>query len=304
MSAPCARVRSPARGFTLIELLVALFITAIIFAMGYGAISRALQDRAAMQSRQERLTAVQTAMRVMVQDFTQLTPRPVRDQLGESSLATLIGQAAGQTLSLGGSTSGLGSTTSTLSSSGPSGFGSASAGSGLGAALGGSSLGLGSSSSSSSGGLGSFSLGLGSSSSSSAGSSLSLSAASSSSSSSGSAAPDLVMFTRIGWANPAGIQRPGLERVSYRLENGKLRRMHWPELDVTEASAPMARDLLDHVKAVTFRYMDDTRTWNDQWPPLNMNGSLPSLRMRPLAIEVTIDLEDWGRVVRIIEVPA
>jgi prepilin-type N-terminal cleavage/methylation domain-containing protein len=33
------------RGFTLIELLVALFIAALMFAMGYGAIHQALTSR-------------------------------------------------------------------------------------------------------------------------------------------------------------------------------------------------------------------------------------------------------------------
>jgi general secretion pathway protein J len=164
----------------------------------------------------------------------------------------------------------------------------------------GSSLGLSSSSSTSS------SRGLGSSfgASSSSGSASSSNSVSSGSSSSSGSAQDLVIFTRAGWSNPAGVQRPGLERVSYRLQDGKLRRMHWAELDVTEASAPMPRDLLDHVKSVWFRYLTDARTWSDQWPASGQAVADPnSLRMRPLAIEVTLELEDWGRIVRIIEVP-
>jgi general secretion pathway protein J len=111
-----------------------------------------------------------------------------------------------------------------------------------------------------------------------------------------------VVLTRAGWANPAGIQRPALERVSYRLEKGTLRRMHWPVLDATEATAPIPRDLLDHVKSLTFRYLTDARQWSDVWPPLGNNANL-TLRLRPLAVEVTLELEDWGRIVRVIEVP-
>jgi general secretion pathway protein J len=110
--------------------------------------------------------------------------------------------------------------------------------------------------------------------------------------------PDLVAFTRAGWTNPAGIQRPTLERVSYRFANGTLRRMHWTVLDGTEASVPVRRDLLTHVKSVRFRFMNDARQWVEQWPPLGTGG----LRTRPFAVEITLELEDWGHIVRIVEV--
>ena len=29
----------------------------------------------------------------------------------------------------------------------------------------------------------------------------------------------------------------------------------------------------------------------------------PSLRTRPFAVEITLDLEDWGKIVRVVEVP-
>jgi len=222
-----ARLRADcgAQGFTLIELLVALFITAVIFTMGYGAINQALKSRDALQQQQERLVAVQNAVRILVQDFTQLVPRPVRDVLGQSSLPCLMGNPNGISLTAGlAGSSGLG---------GSSGLNDSSA---LASSF--------NSSSSSAGGLGSpFSLGGSSSSASSSSSGGESSSASSSSSanSSGSDANalDLVVLTRTGWANPAGIQRPALERVSYRLENGKLRRLHWPELDVMQATQPV-----------------------------------------------------------------
>ena len=40
------------KGFTLIELMVAVFITAILLSMGYGAVNQALNDREALTSRQ------------------------------------------------------------------------------------------------------------------------------------------------------------------------------------------------------------------------------------------------------------
>ena len=76
--------------------------------------------------------------------------------------------------------------------------------------------------------------------------------------------------------------------------------MHWAVLDATEASVPVGRDLLSHVKSVRFRYLTDARQWIAQWPPIGNT----SLRMRPFAVEITLELEDWGRIVRVIEVPA
>ncbi len=280
------------RGFTLIELLVALFITAIIFAMGYGVINQTLKDRDTLEEQQQRLTAVQNAVRIMVQDFTQLVPRPVRDELGQTSLPCLMGNPNGVTLTAGTS-SGLGNSLA------------------LGGAPGSSATGLGNSGAGGSGGPGNpFSLNSSSSSSGSASSSSSDSSSSSSSSSESSDTNgiDLVVLTRTGWANPAGVQRPALERVSYRLDNGTLRRVHWPELDLTPATQPIAQDLLDHVKSVTFTYLTDARQWVDQWPPatnvvLSPVEANPTLRMRPIAVQVTLVLDDWGTIVRIIEIP-
>jgi general secretion pathway protein J len=117
----------------------------------------------------------------------------------------------------------------------------------------------------------------------------------------------MVALTRAGWANPAGLQRPGLQRVAYFLENGTLRREFWSVLDPTLASTTTRRDLLTHVKAVTIRYLDVNHQWQEQWPPATNTVLIGStqelgLRQRPLAVEITLDTEDWGKVVRIVEV--
>jgi general secretion pathway protein J len=198
------------RGFTLIELMVAVFITAILLSMGYGAVNQALSDREALNTRQERLLAVQTAMRLLTQDFTQLTPRPVRQPIGDGWLPAIAGSPG---------------------------------------------------------------------------------------------TSSIVTLTRAGWANPAGIQRPALQRVTYILENGALRREHWPVLDATLTTTTVRRELLDKVKSLTLRYMDNSFQWRDQWPQQALAGDATSnLRLRPIAVEVTLELEDWGKLVRLIEV--
>ena len=69
-------------GFTLIEILVAVFIVAIMFALGYGAISQAARQRERIAAAQDRLVLLQSTMRLLTQDFAQLQPRPVRDLQG------------------------------------------------------------------------------------------------------------------------------------------------------------------------------------------------------------------------------
>jgi general secretion pathway protein J len=120
---------------------------------------------------------------------------------------------------------------------------------------------------------------------------------------SGSTAP-LFTFTRGGWTNPAGIQRSELQRVSYSLENGALVRQYYPVLDATEAVQPIKRTLIDHVKNFSLRFMDAGHNWQNGWPPITSGaGAITALpRLRPVAVEVTIELDDWGVLIRHIEV--
>ena len=202
--------RERTRGFTLLELLVAMFIAAIIFAMGYGAINQAVKNRIELQEQQARLLELQTAVRVIEQDFVQIAPRPIRQPVGDQFQGALVASETSQ---------------------------------------------------------------------------------------------PFVALTRNGWANPSGLQRPTLQRVAYYFENGVLRREHWSVLDPTQTSLTQRRDLLTHVKSVTLRYMDAGKTWQPQWPAMTRAQVATDLRGRPIAVEITLDTEDWGKIVRLIELP-
>jgi general secretion pathway protein J len=204
-------MRPRASGFTLLELLVALFVTAVMFAIGYGAITQALENRERVQVQQRRLNELQRAMRTLVQDFAQAVPRPVRDALGSGEEAAFVADPR---------------------------------------------------------------------------------------------VTGLVALTRAGYGNVAGAQRPALQRVEYLVEGDALLRITWPVLDRSQSTPAQRRVLLRGLRGARLRYLDVTGEWLPQWPP--PTSSLPPQRrqrLRPLAVEITLDTEDFGPLVRIVEVP-
>lgn len=111
----------------------------------------------------------------------------------------------------------------------------------------------------------------------------------------------LADLTHSGWANPAGISRSTLQRVRYRVENNKLYRDYWLVLDRTLTSEPVSTLMLERVRSARLRFMNIQKEWNEQWPPL---GTTPSVAttLLPMAVEITLELEDWGEIVRLVEV--
>jgi general secretion pathway protein J len=69
--------------FTLIEVLVSLAIFAILAALAYGALGQTLDSAELLNDRMDRLQAIQRTMRLLSEDFQQLSPRPIRDELGD-----------------------------------------------------------------------------------------------------------------------------------------------------------------------------------------------------------------------------
>lgn len=72
------------KAFTLIEVLVAFAIFGILAAFAYGALSQTLVSAEMLGERMDRLQAIQKSVRYLSQDFLQLAPRPVRQELGDS----------------------------------------------------------------------------------------------------------------------------------------------------------------------------------------------------------------------------
>jgi general secretion pathway protein J len=107
-------------------------------------------------------------------------------------------------------------------------------------------------------------------------------------------------FSRGGWANPGDFARGSVLRVAYDWEEDVLVRFHWPVMDRTLATLPLRQELLSGVENVEVRFLDAGGEWHLDWPPLAMGGP-QRLVARPRAVEVAIELADFGRVWRIVE---
>ncbi len=116
---------------------------------------------------------------------------------------------------------------------------------------------------------------------------------------------DVVALTRGGWPNSIGLPRGTLQRVTYTLENTTLIRSYPTVLDATLANTPVRREILKDVVSIKIRYMDTSRTWQEQWPPLQANAASLSLPVatRPIAVEITVELKDSGTITRLLEIP-
>lgn len=77
-------------GFTLIEVVIAIFIAAVMFAIGYRTLSQAMIDREALNASQTRVNEIQRGMRIVAQDLAQVAARAARDTQGNGELQPAI----------------------------------------------------------------------------------------------------------------------------------------------------------------------------------------------------------------------
>src|SRR5450631_3793533 len=240
--------RRTLRGFTLIEVLVALLILGIMSALGYGTYRAARISAERTEESLKRSREIEFGMRVLVMDFAQIVPRPVRDPLGQSRLPALHGQSGNGT-SAGTADAGsnaLGANSTMHFDTGP-GF------------------------------------------------------QSTFTNSSSNNSLQLAELTRGGWSNTAGQQRSTLQRVSYALVDDVLKRSYTTALDTVQGAKPVVQDLFGGVKTIQFRYLDGNQAWQNQWPIATVTQQ-EGLALRPVAVEITIEFKDWGRIRRLIEV--
>lgn len=112
---------------------------------------------------------------------------------------------------------------------------------------------------------------------------------------------DLLTLTRGGWGNPAFLPRGTLQRVTYAIEDDVLMRIDWPVLDRSSGLIPRRNELIDGVERLDVRYLDSTLEWHEEWPPLG-SRNLIAPWLRPIAIELTLKLDDRGEIKRLVEI--
>ncbi len=198
--------RHRAAGFTLLELLVAMAIFAVIGALALGGLNAVLTQHEQARRQLDRLNQVQRAVRLLTDDFSQFTQRPVRDALGTFEYPLLA----------------------------PCGV------------------------------------------------------------------EFVVCVSRGGWRTPFfQFARGELQRVHYKLDDGRLIRSYWAVMDRTLVNEPREEVLLDEVEEFRVEFLDQAGTeWVDIWDP---GSQVAGSSGRPAAARVTFTLRGWGEIVRIVE---
>jgi len=108
-------------------------------------------------------------------------------------------------------------------------------------------------------------------------------------------------LTRGGRRNPAGLLRSQLQRIGWTLEDEQVQRLSWPVLDRAQDTEADRQTMAGQVTGLEFRFLDQQGQWRLQWPPSGNDDQQASL---PRAVEVTLELEDWGTVMRVFQVVA
>lgn len=114
-----------------------------------------------------------------------------------------------------------------------------------------------------------------------------------------------IELTKSGYSNPGKRNRSTLQRIAYGLDDNKLYRYRWLVLDRAADSEPVRVLLLDNVTAFNLRFLATSKSsvsgqgnnWVTTWPLEEDKNGLPKL------VEVTFELEDWGRFTRVYALP-
>lgn len=119
----------------------------------------------------------------------------------------------------------------------------------------------------------------------------------------------IIRFVRDGWANPLQQQRSDLQRVGYRWIEGELWRDYWPERNQPLDAQPTGtRLLIENLEEIRIRFLPANASelreeaWLEYWPPDTGNDATERGNL-PIAVELTLTLEDVGDVQRIFSLP-
>ena len=125
----------------------------------------------------------------------------------------------------------------------------------------------------------------------------------------GEAADQSLSFTRGGWYNTTGRPRSSLQRVRYVVEEETLYRESYLVLDRVNDTEPQRVALLEGVTLFELRFLGpdipiepdefDTDRWQEAWAVGPASGGARP----PEAIELRLELADWGELRWLYELP-
>lgn len=96
----------------------------------------------------------------------------------------------------------------------------------------------------------------------------------------------LIALVRRGWEDESAF-RSSVQRVEYRLRDGRLERWRFPAVDGD--TRPVAMPLLEGVRRIRLRYRDRQGAWRDRWDPTDA-------AQLPAAVELVTDSAGQGVV--------
>ncbi len=106
-------------------------------------------------------------------------------------------------------------------------------------------------------------------------------------------APPTLEFTRGGqWVLAAG-SRAAVQRVAYRLRDGKLLREVWPSLDRSPTSVPRTATLLRNVEKFEILFYSPQGEWVANWPLNEKSEPLPR------GVKLTLKLQQRETLTRL-----
>ncbi|MCP4272598.1 MAG: type II secretion system minor pseudopilin GspJ [Gammaproteobacteria bacterium] len=108
-------------------------------------------------------------------------------------------------------------------------------------------------------------------------------------------------FTRAGWRNPAGLPRSNLQHIIYNFEQNTLKRHHTIFLDQASNSPGTTRTLLENVTHFSFQFLNQQKQWKNTWSP---SGSIDNNQQLPRAVKLSLELEPFGKIERLILIAA
>jgi len=110
-----------------------------------------------------------------------------------------------------------------------------------------------------------------------------------------SAGNSTLAFTRAG---PEFAVEPGIagQRIGYRLRDGTIEALYWPQLDNVPSATPAVYALAHHIERFRSFQLGASNAWSQQWPP----PGAAKTDVLPRAVRIEIGLSDGTTIERII----